>query len=522
MSFKNENTYLSYLLSKKEDDFHLLYEQALEKVREKFGLHYKLLIGNNEYQSNEEFTDYSPIDKRIVLGYFPTASNDHVSLSIEKANESFEMWKSLPYLQRIEIFNRVAQIITDRKFELSAWISFENGKNRYEAIADVDEAIDFIKYYSLELNKSNGFNRTTNSIYENEKNKSVMKPYGVWIVISPFNFPVAILTGMLTGVIITGNTAVLKPSSDTPLVANLITKIFLEAGVPPGVINYISGRGSDIGNRLVESRNISGIVFTGSKETGFQIQKKTVNNQTMFIAELGGKNPVIVSKYTNLDKAVEGVVKSSFGFGGQKCSACSRIFIHKDVKNKFMLRFKEITEKITVGDPTKRESYFGPLINDNAYKNYKNYIVIGKKEGNVLTGGNIKNKNNEIHGFFVEPTIIDDLKEDSILLKEELFVPIVCTQDYTDFKDAITKCNQSEYGLTAGLYSENKEEINYFLDHIQSGVVYINRRVGATTGAMVGCQSFGGWKSSGNTGKGTGGPYYLLQFLKEQSQTIIN
>src|ERR687897_380590 len=436
IKFENEYTVRKFMISKGEEEFHNRYSEAVIDIKSQFGKKYTMIIDGEDVKSAKTFVHISPIDTRIILGYFPNGNTGHAGAAIKAAKRSFiEEWKKTDYKYRIQICKAAADIIANRKFELAAWISYENGKNRYEAIADVDEAIDFIRYYSEEIQRSNGFTVETNKAESNEESISVMKPYGVWGVITPFNFPAAILIGMSIGALITGN-------------------------------------------------------------------------------------PVIVTENADIDKAVEGVLKAAFGYSGQKCSACSRLYIHRDIKRVFMERLVHRTKNLPVGNPLEPNVFMGPLINSKAYNKYQKFSKIAFRDGSVLVGGAVRDNDDFKHGYYAEPTIVDGLPKNHRLFKEELFVPILCVAEYDKYNDVLNLCNDSEYGLTAGIYSNKKDEIESFLDIVDAGVIYINRYGSATTGAMVGCQPFGGWKASGTTGKGTGGPYYLMQFLREQSQTI--
>ncbi len=523
MTFENEHTFRKFMVSKAEEEFHNRYSEAVTEIKSQFGRKYAMIIDGNDVTSAKTSVHTSPIDTRIILGYFPFASKSHVRAAIKTAKKLYtEVWKTTDYKYRVQICRDAAAKIADRKFELAAWISYENGKNRYEAIADVDEAIDFIKYYSEEMEKSSGFTVETAKAQSNERSKSVMKPYGVWGVIAPFNFPAAILIGMSIGALITGNTVVLKPASNTPILGYLFAQIMKEAGLPAGVLNFVTGSGDIIGRAIVENQDVAGIVFTGSKEVGLKMSREYGRklNPRPIIAEMGGKNPVVVTDSADIDKAVEGVLKAAFGYSAQKCSACSRLYIHRNIKEAFMKRLVYETKNLHVDNPLNQDSFIGPLVNSNAYNKYKKFSKIAYRDGNVLVGGTARNNGDYKYGYYVEPTIVDGLPKNHRLFKEELFVPILCVTEYDNYNEILQQCNDSEYGLTAGIYSNRKDEIERFLDTIEVGVIYVNRYRSATTGAMVGCQSFGGWKASGTTGKGTGGPYYLLQFLREQSQTI--
>src|SRR5215208_5971671 len=320
--FSNEHTLHRFMMEKAEGQFHDRYEKALEQVRSEFGRTYTMVI-----------------DRRIVLGHMPIGGASHVRKAIAAAKEAFESWGRIDYRERVHVCRVAADIMADRKFELAAWVSYENGKNRYEAIADIDEAIDFLRYYSEEMERNNGFETMMKSAQPNERSKSVMKPYGIWGVIAPFNFPAAIFVGMSTGAIITGNTVVAKPSSNTPIIAWKFAEIFRQAGLPDGAFNLVIGQGGKIGNELVRNKDVAGIVFTGSQDTGFNLAKEFSNTRLKpLIAELGGKNPVIVTETADINNAVDGVLKATFSYSGQKCSACSRVYVHKKVRDEFLRR----------------------------------------------------------------------------------------------------------------------------------------------------------------------------------------
>lgn len=522
MVFKNENTWFKAVKEGWVEEFHRRYEEAVEKVKAELGKKYPMYIGGEPvYSGLGEFPDTSPADTRVVLGYFQKASREDVRRAVEEAKKAFKSWSKTPRRERVRVFRRIADNLADKKFEIAAVMSLENGKNRFEAVADVDEAIDLIRYYCEEMEANNGYDFETEQAYPNEKSRSVMKPYGVWAVISPFNFPVAIAVGMATGAMLTGNTAVFKPASDTPWCGLKFYEAAAEAGLPPGVLNYVTGPGEEVGRELVENPDVAGVVFTGSKDVGTKSYVRFASIAPRpFIAEMGGKNPVVVTAKADLDKAAEGVMKAAFGYGGQKCSACSRVYVDRRVKERFLEKLLEKVRGIKVGDPTKREVYLGPLINKKAYENFKKYVEAAKKDGRILYGGGVLEEGDYRYGYFVEPTVVDELPKDHWLFKEELFVPILCVAEVESLDEAIRLANNVEYGLTAGIFSEDKEEVKRFFEEIEAGVVYANRRMSATTGAMVSAQPFVGWKLSGSTGKGAGGKYYLPQFMREQSLTV--
>lgn len=520
--FENEHTVRSFMVEKAEGQFHDRYERALEQARSEFGKKYSMIIGGREVRTPATSVQTSPIDTRLVLGHLPIGSASHVKKAVAAAKKAFKSWGGTSYKERVRVCRSAAGILSQRKFELAAWISYENGKNRYEAIADVDEAIDFLRYYAEEMEKNNGFEAATKIAQPGEKSRIVMKPRGVWGVIAPFNFPAAILVGMSAGAIITGNTVVVKPSSNTPIIACKFSEIFKQAGLPEGVFNLVIGPGGKVGAELAVHKDVSGLVFTGSREVAYGMaQVFSKEKPRPLIAELGGKNPAIVTETADIGKAVDGVLKAAFGYSGQKCSACSRVYVQKKVKDKFLKKLVEKTKSLPVGNPLDQNTFVGPLANEDAYKKYQQYVRIADRDGKILAGGSARKDGELKHGYYVQPTVVADLPKKHRLFKEEMFVPILCVADYEKFDDAIRLANDSDYGLTAGIFSGSKEEIKEFLDCIEAGVVYVNRQASATTGAMVGCQPFGGWKDSGTTGRGSGGPHYLSQFMREQSQTVI-
>lgn len=521
MVFQNENTWFKASTTGKTEEFHAKYDAAVQEVKEGLGKHHPMHIGGQALVSKAgEFPDFSPSDVRIILGYFQKATKEDANQAVDAAENSFESWGKTDYRERIKIFRHAADIMAERKFTLAALMTMENGKNRFEAIADVDEAIDMMRYYSEQMEENKGFDRPVGKAFPNEETRSIMKPFGVWGVIPPFNFPLAIAVGMSSGAMITGNTIVLKPASDTPYVAIKFYEIMMEADLPPGVINYVTGPGSVVGTALIENPKVSGIAFTGSKEVGFS-SYTAFSNETPrpFIAEMGGKNAAIVTAKADLDMAVEGVVKGAFGYSGQKCSATSRVYVAKEVKQQFLEKLVEKVVTLKVGNPLEQDVFMGPLINQTAFKKYEEAVKEAKKDGEILTGGIRVMEEGYENGFYVMPTIVNDLPKNHRLFKDELFVPFLCVTDISSAEEAVKLANDAEYGLTAGVFSRDPKEIDYFFDNIQAGVTYANRRMGATTGAMVNVQPFVGWKHSGSTGRGAGGSYYLQQFMREQSQS---
>ena len=516
--FENEKTWGRFIENNYTDEFHKKFDNAIDEVRKDFGKNYPMIIGGKEIFSDNQFQVRSPADKNLVLGNFPLATKADTIHAIETTKESFYKWSLTPYKKRVQIFREIADVFSQNKFNLAAILSFENGKNRLEAMGDLDESIDFMRFYAEQLEVNTGFSKETKSASSNEKTSSNLKPYGVWGIISPFNFPSAIAIGMASGALITGNTVVLKPSSDAPISAFKFVEAIYHKLVP-SAISFVTGSGGIVGKAILESPLIDGIAFTGSKEVGmtgynsFAIQKPRP-----FISEMGGKNPTIVSATADIEKATDGVMKAAFGYSGQKCSACSRVYVQKSIANKFLERLVEKTNSLKIGKPWEKDTYIGPIINDEAVKKFQNASELAKKDGKILCGGSLVPGMSQ-NGNFVTPTIVSSLPKDHELIREELFLPFLCVEEFENFDEALMLANKSNYGLTAGVFSQDKNEIEKFFEKIEAGVTYSNRAASATTGAMVGAQPFVGWKESGISGKGAGGAYYLLQFLREQTQT---
>jgi 1-pyrroline-5-carboxylate dehydrogenase len=506
------------------EDLHRELDRAIGQAPATFGKSYPLMIGGAAVRSASEFEDRSPIDTRMLLGRFQSASREQVRDAIDAARRAFPKWSERPWQERVTLVKRVADAIRARRLELSALMGYEAGKNRLECVGDVEESADLIEYYCDQVAAHRGFETTLGVLGPGEENKSVLRPYGVWAVISPFNFPLALAAGPAGGALVAGNTVVFKPASVTPLLGYKLAEAMSEAGIPEGVFNFITGSGGTAGQELVDNGGVDGIVFTGSKEVGMRLIRDNAARPTPrpLIIEMGGKNPALVMRSADLDKATDGVMRSAFGAQGQKCSACSRVYVSKPIRDGFVRLLVEKTKKIKIGNPLNRDVYLGPVINEDAVRTYERAVAQAKADGGaVLTGGRRLTEGELAHGHFVEPTIIDGLPVDHPLFAEELFVPITLVADVVTLDEAIELANRTEYGLTAGIFSEDDREIAQFFDRIQAGVTYANRRAGATTGAWPGINSFGGWKASGSTGRGTGGPYYVQQFMREQSRVRI-
>jgi len=504
------------------EDFHRTFDAALAYEQKKLGRSHPLYVrGQKKKAKAGTFVDSSPADTRVILGQFESGGREEIRQAIEAAKAAIPDWTDLGWKQRIAFLRKAAEIMTERQFRLAALLSLEVGKNRFEAIAEVSESVDLILYYCRQMEAHQGYVLAMGG-NGSEQTRSVLKPYGVWAVVSPFNFPLALATGMAAGALVAGNTIVFKPASDTPLAGVMLYEILHEAGLPVGVVNFITGPGKTVGEELVTNPDVDGFIFTGSKVVGLDIARRF--NQPRLrpcIAEMGGKNPAIIMPSANLEDATEGVLRSAFGLGGQKCSACSRVYLHQKIYKPFLDLLVEKTKKLVIGDPTKRETFLGPLIDESAVAKYETAVRLGKKEGRVVHGGSRLKGDFFANGFFVEPAIIDHVPKTSRLFQDEYFAPVLAVAEVNSLEEAIALANNSEYGLTAGIFSLEEHEQETFFNSIQAGVTYSNRRGGVTTGAWPGVQSFGGWKHSGSCGKSALGPYYVAQFMREQSQTRV-
>lgn len=521
--YNNELTYHTHQQKGTEAEFHDAYEDAVESIRNELGSYHPLRINGDPVETDDRFAVESPGDVDLTIGEFASGGAAQVDDAVETAKTAQPEWEDRDPSSRAEIFTTAADLLREQKYEFAATLSLENGKNRVEAMADVDEAIDFLDFYSREITQSNGYRFDTGEPTPGQHTTNLLRPYGVFGVITPFNFPVAITIGMSSAAMITGNTVVLKPASTTPLVAQKYVDLLEDAGLPDGVINIVTGGGRDVGDPLIEHEDVAGAAFTGSRKVGLNIQEtfRELGKRGPVIAELGGKNPVIVSDTADIDDAVEGVMKGAFSFSGQKCSATSRVYVYDDVYDEFVDRLVAETEQLTVGQPTDQDTFLSPLIDESALEHYLEISEQARADGNILTGGAEATDSDLPEGQYVEPTVVTDIPHEHELAREEHFVPFLTVHSISDLDEGLEKSNDSEYGLCAGLFSTDEEEIDRWFDEIESGMTYVNRSQSATTGALVQAQPFGGWKFSGTTGKFAGGYWYLQQFMREQTRTRV-
>ena len=508
------------------EEFHERYESELAKLKSSFGKEYPMIINGKDVKSKEKFENRSPIDTNLVIGLFQKGTNEDALAAVAAAKNAFTLWRSTPWQERIKLLRKAADLIEDRCYYIGAAMSLEVGKNRMEGIGDAVETADLIRYSCTQMENNKGYDTQMGTDpFEGyvSTNKSVLRPYGVWLVISPFNFPGALTGGPAGAAMVAGNTVIMKPATDTPLTPYLLAEAFRDAGVPDGVYNYVTGPGSTLGNALVSHPDIAGVTFTGSFDVGMGIFRKFANEGPYVrptILELGGKNAALVSRHADIEKAALGIVRSSFGLQGQKCSACSRVIVEEPVYDALVKRIVELTNKLTIGDPTNRSIFMGPVINKGALKDYKDFVNELKADGNILTGGKVFTEGEYSNGYFAAPTIVTDLPFDHRLWKHEMFLPITTIGKVGNLEEGIKISNDVLYGLTSGFYGTD-EEAQWYFDHIEAGVNYANRPQGATTGAWPGFQPFGGWKGSGASGKNGGGVYYLQLYMREQIYNLV-
>ena len=507
------------------ETLHSSFEEALAGVKAGLGKRHTMWIGGKECPAAEWFEDRSPINTGWVLGEFPKGTAQDVQDAVTAARAAFPSWSRSRWQERVRLLRKAVALIEKRVYDIAAAVALEVGKNRMEALGDVQETADLIAHACDTMERNDGFIRQLGRDPlkgYHATNFSVLRPHGVWVVISPFNFPVALSGGPAGAALVSGNTVVFKPATDTPWAGALLAQCLRDAGLPDGVFNYVTGPGGVVGEALIGDPRVDGITFTGSSEVGLRIYRTFAAGRypRPCIAEMGGKNAAIVSRHADLDRAALGIFRSAFGLQGQKCSACSRVYVEAPIKEALLQKLLDLTGKVTVGDPTRRDNWLGPVINRKAYDDYRGYIEAASQAGRIVTGGAQLTQGDLAEGYFCAATIVDGVPVDHRLWKQEMFLPILLVAGVESLDKAMRLTNGTDYGLTAGFYG-SKKEAAWFFDNIQVGVSYANRPQGATAGAWPGYQPFGGWKASGSTGKSNGGPYYLTLYMREQSQTII-
>jgi 1-pyrroline-5-carboxylate dehydrogenase len=506
------------------EELHQRFEQALAKLRANLGQEYAMIIDGKEVFATEKLENLNPANTDELLGIFQKGTAADANAAVAAARRAFKGWSRTPWQERVRLVRKAAEIMDERTYEMGAVVSLEVGKNRMEGLGDVAETADLMRYSCSRMEANNGFiaemGRDPLEGFVST-NISSLLPYGVWLIISPFNFPAALTGGPTGAALVSGNTIVMKPATDTPWTTRLIAECLRDARVPDGVFNFITGPGSTVGQALIDNPEVDGITFTGSFDVGMKIFRDFGNRNYVrpTILELGGKNPTIITKNADLDIACLGLVRSAFGLQGQKCSAGSRIFIEEPVYDALVKKLVDATNKYVVGNPTDRNVNMGPVVNKNSYADFKGFCKELHDAGNILTGGKVLTDGKFSKGFFCAPTIAE-LPYTHRLWKHEMFVPITTVGKFTDLEEAMRMANDVNYGLTAGFYGSDKEA-DWFFENIEAGVTYANRPQGATTGAWPGFQPFGGWKGSGSSGKNAGGLHYVQLYMHEQIHTRV-
>jgi 1-pyrroline-5-carboxylate dehydrogenase len=506
------------------EELHAQYEAGLEAARRRLGGQHLNFIDGRERDGEGTFELRSPIDRDLVVGTFARGTRQDVRDAIAAARRAQPAWQALGWEGRLEVLGRAAELISERQMTYGGLMAIEVGKNRLEALGEVEEAADLIRYYSQTARDNAFYNHPMDTLGDAAVHtRSILRPHGVFAVISPFNFPMALSAGPSSAALMAGNTVVFKPASAGAMSGVMLAEAYRDAGLPDGVFNLVMGPGDSVGQELQENPGVDGIVFTGSYEVGMELFRTFSRRfPKPTIVEMGGKNPAIVLRSADLEEAAEGIMRSAFGFGGQKCSANSRVYVEQPVHDELVRLLVEKTEQITVGNPLQRENWLGPIIDQKAVDRHQQAVAEARRDGRVYVGGERLSDGDLERGFYVEPTVVGSLPADHRLFQDELFAPLTAVHAVESLDEALTLANDSVYGLTAGVYSEDPAEVEQFLDRIEAGVLYVNRRAGATTGAWPGVQPFGGWKGSGSTGKAGLSMYYVGQFLREQSHTIVD
>ena len=489
------------------------FEDALALVDSYLGQDYDLIIGGERVSTEDKIISISPSDKEVVIGRVSKANKELAEKAMQEALKAYKTWSKTKPEVRADVLFKAAAIIRRRKHEFSAIMVREAGKPWVEADADTAEAIDFLEYYARQMLKLKDGQPVQSR--PNEYNKYDYIPLGVGIIISPWNFPFAIMAGTCVAAVVTGNTVLLKPASTTPVVAAKFVEVMEEAGLPAGVINFVPGSGSEVGDYLVDHPKTRFVSFTGSREVGTRIYERASKVQEgqiwlkRVIAEMGGKDTIVVDSEADLELAAKSIVASAFGFAGQKCSACSRAVIVEDVYEEVLNRAVEFTQELTVGDPTDSSTFMGPVVDASAFKKISEYIEIGKNEGRLMTGGEA----DDSKGYFIQPTIFADLPADARIMKEEIFGPVVAFSKARNFDEAIEIANNTDYGLTGAVITRNRAHQEKAREEFHVGNLYFNR---GCTGAIVGYQPFGGFNMSGTDSK-AGGPDYLTLHMQAKT-----
>ena len=497
-------------------------DEAIPAFRSGLGRHWPNVVAGKPDSGGETYAAVSPIDTSLVIGELVAADAAAVARAVAAAKAAFPGWSQTPWPQRVEAVRRLARELEKRKYDIGMAALFEVGKSRLEAIGEAEEAVDLVDFYCDEMERNQGYQRQMARAVPEEETVCTLRPVGVFAVIAPFNFPAALVCNMLGACLVAGNTAVFKPSPGAGLSGAMIMQAMAAAGLPEGVVNMVSGDAA--GPLLVDAEGIDGFAFTGSHQVGMEIFRKAANGPfgRPTILEMGGKNPTYVTATADLNTAAEGLIRSAFGLQGQKCSACSVAYVDAAVHDRLLDLLAAKTADVVVVSPESRDCFMGPVIDAAAVVRFERASETARQDGRVVCGGRRLTEGAFAKGHFVEPTVVAGLPEDHWLNLDEQFIPFLSVQSFDSLEAAIERGNRVLYGLTAGIYTDAQAELDLFLGRAAAGVLYANRRSGATTGAWPGFQTFCGWKGSGVDGKGGLGPYQVPRFMREQSHTIMH
>lgn len=507
------------------EDLHVRFDAAVARISSTLGAGHGLYIAGQDRAAANIVVKFNPADGKQVVGKFATATPGDVDAAMRAAHAAFADWSRRPAAKRNEVLRRVGKLIEERVFDIAAALTLEVGKNRMEAIAETQETAEFFYQYCDDFERNHGFDRALPDdpiVGCVSRNRGIMKPYGAWVIIAPFNFPLALAGGPVAAALVTGNTVVLKGATETPWAGRLLADCIRDAGVPAGVFNYLGGSSDEIGQALVGHPLTAGVTFTGSHAVGMQVARRLLAGDypRPCIAEMGGKNPCIVTAEADLECAAAGIVRSAFGMCGQKCSALSRLYVHSAVAEDLLAKLVQRTAALSIGNPVLRQHWLGPVATQSGYEAYTRYASLLRSHGaRILSGGEPLRTGEWARGLFVQPAIAE-APSGHPLWQEEMFLPILMVQRVGSKEEAMRLANDSALGLTAGFYGA-RDQVAWFQEHIEAGTTYANRPQGATTGAWPGYQPFVGWKGSGNTGKAIASEHYLPQYLREQSQTVV-
>lgn len=514
-------TQTTYTSTELAPDADTMFERGLATVRGETPEH-RLLIGDAWRAGGAgTFEERNPARLSESLGTFAAASASDVSDAVAAARAAQRDWRRRPVAERIALLAAAADQLRRRAGELAATLTLEVGKNRVESMGEVDEAVELIRYYSSQA--ADGFDIPLAAAEPTHHNVSVMRPFGVFGVIAPFNFPLALVLGPAVGALLTGNTVVAKPSPTTSRVAVLLAEALLEAGLPAGAFNLLTGPDAT-GRALVGARGVDGIVFTGSYAVGQRIAAQflgAAGYARPCIVEMGGKNPAIVTASADLAKAAGGISRSAWGLSGQKCSACSRVLVDEHVHDELVERLAELAAEWRPSDPAEAGCRLGPVHTRESVERFERGVAEARRDGRVVAGGSTLRDGDLADGYYVPPTIVAELPPRHRVVREEQFVPLLVVERVASLDDALARANDQPYGLTAGMFSEDDAEIERFLEGIEAGTLFVNRAAGATTGGWPGQQTYPGWKGSGSTNRGGLGPRYVAQFLREQGRSVV-